>query len=301
MTTRKQAWAEEKVPWNKTLIDEITPPNINNIFRQIYGKFSNDYLLINHIPEEQVLANPDSGNPYIYIGLKNDNNLFGDYLKQITFNRGESISNTPYNRNCVNKFKLYIMSIISNYKTGDSSLHKLINEEISKGANFDLQKVVGILGMPPIIPVKPPVIAPQVKGPVIASDDMFELQIYREFGIKCSGGKECYNEIADKFYKYNEKEISTRSRDLIREVYVNVFDYITGSDVPLIGKEGAYTSCIKKTYNALRDLNVHLKVFIGARTMAYFNIAKLITIINNIRIEVNKSVNIQSKETIPNI
>ena len=299
--TRRQAWAEDKVPWNKKLIDIVTPPNINNYFCQIYDKFFKDYILVK--PPIKPKDNTDSTNPFIYIGLKNDNNLFGDYvIKVTTINRAEFIDNTPYNRDCVNQFKLYIMSIIANYETAGSTLHKSIHEEIKKGDNFNLQEVVKILDMKPIVPVKPQ-IAP-VKPPPNIDPNILELQIYKEFGIKCTTGKECYNEIADEFYRRNEGIILTRSRDLIRDVYHNVFMYITGSDVPHLGnKEVAYTKCIKDTRTALILLNTELKghPFTGARTGGFFNIKEMIIIINSIREQVNKSVIIASKQYIEEI
>ena len=302
--TRRHAWAEDKVPWNTKLIDDTISPNINNYFCQIYNKFFKDYILVN--PPIKAKDTPDLTNPLIYIGLKNHNNLFGDYvIKDTTINGAEFIDNTPYNRNCVNQFKLYIMSIMANYKTDGSTLHNLINAEISKGLEFDLQKVVSILRMPPIIPVKPP-IAP-VKPPPLNTllvGDLFKLEIYKEFGVKCTTAGECSKSIAEKFYTLNEGSKLVISNELIRNLYVTIFDYITGGDDLIIAfgnKTSAYITCIGKASKALTALNKELDDFVGVRTRVDFNIKKLIIGINSIRKEVNKSINVDSLLYIPEI
>ena len=253
--TRRHAWAEDKVPWNTKLIDDTISPNINNYFCQIYNKFFKDYILVN--PPIKAKDTPDLTNPLIYIGLKNHNNLFGDYvIKDTTINGAEFIDNTPYNRNCVNQFKLYIMSIIANYKTDGSTLHNLINEEISKGLKFDLQKVVEILGMRPIKPtpvIEAPVIAAPAKPPrpgaVLNSDNMtdeqIELYIYREFAVKCSlSHNECDTDydayyasengraasFMPDFIKLDALEKTKKTEKPIRNIYLNLSEYITGTE-----------------------------------------------------------------------
>jgi hypothetical protein len=300
----------EDKPWNTKAIEGKTTRgevDINSIFNNIVKVLLASYKAkYKQTPEQVATEQADSVNPHIYIGLKkNDDLLFGDIIKNPPQVDGFVIDNTPYNRNFINKSKLYIMSIISNYKTGDSSLHKLINAEISKGANFDLQKIVKILGMPPIIPVKAPV---KPLRPVISSENMLELQIYKEFGVKCTTNKECYNDIANKFYKLNknenENEITKASRDLIRNFYVTIFDYITGSDdlISTFGnKDAAYNTCMNKALNALKELNKELHDFIGARTMIDFNIKKLIIGINSIRKKINESLYITLDKYIPEI
>ena len=310
--TRRHAWAEDKVPWNTKLIDDTISPNINNYFCQIYNKFFKDYILVN--PPIKAKDTPDLTNPLIYIGLKNHNNLFGDYvIKDTTINGAEFIDNTPYNRNCVNQFKLYIMSIIANYKTDKMTLHNLIYDEIKKGADFNLEEVVKILDIPlivrekPLTPVKPPpVIEAPVKPPLntLLVDDLFELQIYKEFGVKCTTAGECSKSIAEKFYTLNEGSKLVISNELIRNLYVTIFDYITGGDDLIIAfgnKTSAYITCISKASKALTALNKELDDFVGVRTRVDFNIKKLIIGINSIRKEVNKSINVDSLLYIPEI
>jgi hypothetical protein len=302
--TRKIAWANSnsnsntRKVWNTKAIEGKTTRgevDINSIFNNIVKALLASYKYT-QTTEQQI----DTVNPHIYIGLKkNDELLFGDVIVRPPQGDGYVIDNTPYNRNFVNKCKLYIMSIMANYKYGDTSLHKSINDEINNGPEFNVDVIRRILDIP--VPEKPPVIC---KKPVIEPELMLELQIYKEFGVKCTTAKECYNDIADKFYELNKDEIRTRSRELIRNLYVTIFDYITGSDdlISAFGnKETAYTTCMNKAFNALTELNKEAHDFIGARTKIDFNIKKLITGINSIRKKINESLYIKSTSYINDI
>ena len=251
----------------------------------------------------------------IFIGLIDKDTLFGTTVKQsnggivkdIHLKTALYINFNDYNVKYVNQFKLYIMSIMANYPIQkDSNIYKQIKPLLNP---LKIPEIMKILSVEQVAPVCKPAPALPPPPPVATVNDeiMFELQIYKEFGIKCSGGKECYNEITDNFYKFNEGAIpnlKSSNNELIRNIYVNIFDYITGSEVPTIGsKDYAYTTCITKTHKSIKDLNEKLKKdeFIGARTKSYFNISKLVKHINIIRIEVNKSVKIDVNQYIPEI
>jgi hypothetical protein len=273
---------------------------ITSISDETIGTYIDTYISLKKTNPEQV----DLKNMlYIYIGLIDQNGvIFGhnSIPKTQGINSKLFILDTPYNRRHINKFKLHIMSIMANYTLKNG--HTLLTDLDTPIKALDIPKIIEILEIKEdsTLAVKPP-------PTPLQNDDIIELYIYREFGIKCSGGKECYNEITDNFYKLNEGTIpnlKSSNNELIRNLYVNIFDYITGSEVPTIGnKESAYTSCIMKTHKSITDLNSKLNKdeFIGSRTKYYFNIKKLIMRINIIRIEVNKSVNIKSTEKIPDI
>ena len=303
-TSRSTSNIVEDKPWNTKAIDGKTTRgevDINSIFNNIVKILLASYKAkYKQTPEQVATEQPDSVNPHIYIGLKkNDDLLFGGVIVNLPQGDGFVIDNTPYNRNFINKSKLYIMSIISNYKTDGSTLHKLINAEISKGANFDLQKVVGILGMPPIIPVKAPP-PPVIEAPVISSDDMFELDIYREFAVKCSNSGECANYDAEykimldtiperklimpQFKLINqEKSLVKRPNGTIRNLYVFIAEYITGT-------EGAGSDPITAILEAVKEIieSSTKKEFFGFKTSKIFDINRLILKLIEIRELVRK-------------
>jgi hypothetical protein len=284
-----------------------SPDSINTDFANSF-KYYFDTLKVrtNYIFTEYV-------DDLLFIGLIENDIIFGTTVKQIDDGLVKQlnlitvlyIKLTDDNVKLVNQFKLYIMSIMANYPIQkDSNIYKQIKPLLNP---LKMPEIMKILDIKPDVPVcKPPPALPP-PPPKVNDEIMFELQIYKEFGIKCSGGKECYNEITDNFYKFNEGEIpnlKSSNNELIRNIYVNIFDYITGSEVPTIGsKDYAYTTCITKTHKSITDLNEKLKKdeFIGARTRSYFNISKLVKHINIIRIEVNKSVKIDIKQYIPEI
>jgi hypothetical protein len=296
----------EDKPWNTKAIEGKTTRgevDINSIFNNIVKVLLSSYKAkYKQTLEEKATEQTDTINPHIYIGLKkNDDLLFGGVIVNPPQGDGFVIDNTPYNRNFINNSKLYIMSIMANYKTDGSTLHNLINAEISKGLEFDLQKVVSILRMPPIIPVKPP-IAP-VKPPPLNTllvGDLFKLEIYKEFGVKCTTAGECSKSIAQSFYILNEGYISVISNELIRNLYVTIFDYITGSDdlISAFGnKKTAYITCRGKASKALTAFTSLNKMdFVGVRTKVDFNIKKLIIGINDIRKDVNEYINVEANE-----
>ena len=280
--------------------DNIDILTINTYFYNFFMFYLKKYNL-------QYEKNIGGTPKYIYIGFiepETTNIIFGTTDLEREFgSAGDNkltIQDNDTNRSLVNQCKLYIMSIMANYdieKNGkDTNIYKefepLLNP-LKMPEIIDLLKIEAVVCKPP----PPPVFK-------VNDEIMLELQIYKEFGVKCTTAKECYNDIADKFYEYNKDEIRSRSRDLIRNLYVTIFDYITGSDdlISAFGnKESAYTTCMNKAFNALTELNKELHDFIGARTKIDFNIKKLIIGINSIRQPINESLNIKSTSYIKEI
>jgi len=306
----------EDKPWNTKAIDGTTlmgQVDINLFFNRIVKALLSSYNgTYKQTPDEKATEQRDTENPHIYIGLKKYNILFGDIIQNTRQGDNFVIDNTPYNRNFINNSKLYIMSIMANYKTDGSTLHNLINAEISKGLKFDLQKVVEILGMRPIKPtpvIEAPVIAAPAKPPrpgaVLNSDNMtdeqIELYIYREFAVKCSlSHQECDIDY-DSYYASPDGRLASSMPDFIslvelektkktdkpiRNIYVNLSEYITGTEG---GQLISIGEPIDKVITALNSLYFFYKdkekatQFYAFNTPIIFNLNKLIEISIRIR------------------
>lgn len=266
------------------------PETINQDFASLF-KY---YLSSNDIKKDNFLTVNDDDVDIIYIGLKeNENIIFGDIIKQyrdgliieIKFKELLHIKNTPENINFVNQFKLHMMSIMANYTLNGHKLLIELNDPIKK---LDYSAIMKLLEIKEVPVVKPPP-AP------LQNDDMLELYIYREFGIKCILKGECYKSIETKFFQNNPNIQRNKLKEsTFRDLYVNLFDYITGSEISVFSKEKGLLSCVEKIDVALKDLKIILTeyVFNGARTNYKFNIKTLITCMNNIRVKVNASLEI---------
>ncbi len=234
---------------------------------------------------------PDDKTEYIYTGLSHvDSNIvFGDVIGSKVLVTHKELK-TDKNREIINKFKLHIMSIMANYPiklvTKDSYVYKEITPLLNP---INIPKIMDILKIPAIVkPVAPP-------ASNLSDNDMLELNIYKEFGIKCILKGECYKYIEGKFFHNNPTIKRNQLKDsTFRDLYVNLFDYITGSEISVFSKEKGLLSCVEKIDVALKDLKPLLTeyVFNGARTNYKFNIKTLIKCMNDIRVKVNTSLEI---------
>lgn len=255
---------------------------INDSFCQLFLFF----LKTQNLQYEKTKISVDK--KYIYTG-------FIDPITHIIFGSSDitdkpttliqvTIDDTPLNRQLVNQFKLHMMSIMANYTLqGGTTLYERINPLLNPLKIPDIMKVLEIKEVP---------VVPQV---VKVNDDMLELYIYREFGIKCILKGECYKSIETKFFQNNPNIQRNKLKEsTFRDLYVNLFDYITGSEISVFSKEKGLLSCVEKIDVALKDLKIILteNVFNGARTNYNFNIKTLITCMNNIRVKVNASLEI---------
>ena len=275
------------------------------------------HYLRNNLLNKQ-LNNTPSNNKKIFIGFNKSNTyIFGNndipIADTITIDQALFIDDIPINRTYVNQFKLYIMSIMADYPIQKDGKNTNIYKEITTLLNpLKIQDIMELLGIdalpapapPAALPPAPPAALPPAPPPVskVNDDDMLELYIYREFGIKCILNGECFKLIDSKFYT-NNPNITRNSlnESPFRDLYVNMFEYITGSEGSLISKEKGLLSCVDKIDIALKNfkkilINVH--VFKGPRTNHEFNVIKLIIRINIIRKEVNSSVGITGQHHI---
>jgi len=242
----------------------------------------------------------------IYIG-------FYDELHKITFGSvldfAKTTTHTSFNHETlfyititdkgniiVNKFKLYIMSVIANYNMdGQKSLYDILKEPINKYTD-DTTEIKGILSMKPVNappesvnappePVNAPPEPVKALTPSQSDDDILELMIYREFGVKCANRGQCL--------KYDEKyglllESTTgiknfdASKWYIFNIYNNIFEYISGT-------EGGTSSFIKIITSFDYIYNQSKKnEYYGFNTKKTFNIIKLLLKIKEIRKKVRE-------------
>jgi hypothetical protein len=269
--------------------DKIDITQVNSYFYKLFMF----YLIQHELQYEKIITKDPT---YIFIGLieqEERNIIFG--TRNLNREIGSAVSNkltiddTPSNIKLVNQFKLYIMSIMANYTLSNgNTLFKDLDAPIKA---LDIPKIIEILEITEIkedatVSVKPP--PPQ-------NDDMLELHIYKEFGIKCILKGECYKNIDEKFFKNNPTiKRGALKESTFRDLYVNLFEYITGSEISVFSKEKGLLSCVEKIDVALKDLKTILTgdEFNGPRTSYKFNIKTLIPHINKIRGVVNKSLEI---------
>ncbi len=247
---------EASAPWNSQLLQHTigssTTGDINILFDRSYKNFLRSYQVKYPMSSEETKEPSDR---FIFTGLKiNDNILFGDLVNSADDGQNCTDINNSYHRKVVQMFKLYIMSIISNYPYKGTTSHQLINAEINNGKKFNLQAVKDILDVPVIQPPAIPPVKPS--RPPMSSDDSLELQIYREFGVKCPSDHACmtydgkyyanYKKLFPNFV-FNDKNktepdlgdiIERRGRGNVefnpdiqlRNLYVNIEEYITGNE-----------------------------------------------------------------------
>jgi hypothetical protein len=195
------------------------------------------------------------------------------------------IENNDTNIIVVKKFKLHIMSIMANYTLSNGhTLFTDLGDPINK---LDLPTIIKILEIKEdekAAPVLPP------PTPPLQNDDMIELQIYREFGVKCTLARECHNKIKDNFFKNNNiKEHDSTMDEHIRNLYVNAFDYITGSEMalPMIKSKDKVLldgiGYIEKAIIAIYEKLNKDKYFNGARTNIRFDITTILSYFDKIR------------------
>lgn len=279
---------------------------LNNDFAQIFLS----YLTIHkEQPDKNILGT----SKYIYIGLCdiNDILIFGttdiDNKPTTTTNKTSStnqltIDDKPNNRILINKFKLYIMSIMANYKINDTSLYKKLEPFISP--DIKMPEIMKILSVEPLPVCKPaPALPPPPPVAKVNDDDMLELNIYREFGVKCTTQfstsscvkydndyKSYWNNKSNPYKIEFDKNITevnkstfTNARpqlfkreEQFRNLYVNMFEYITGTEGNNSGFEYIIIS--------LRYLKfISNDIFYGFKSELKINIDKLVSIVNKLR------------------
>ena len=211
------------------------------------------------------------------------------------------ITITPESTIVVNKFKLYIMSVMANYNMdGQKSLYDRLQAPINTYSN-DPNVIMKELNMELVKAPPKPVNAPpdpvNALGPSQSDDDILELNIYKEFGVKCTlDGGECHGKIKDDFIIKNNLTKHTKIEGYIRDLYVNVFDYITGSEIPIklvTNRTQAIQKSITNIEKAISYIYKQMKkspTFIGARTELRLEFNTLLKIFNLIRKDVNKSI-----------
>ena len=284
---------------------DIDTDKLNNDFAQIFLSY---LTKTNEKPEKNRLGT----NKYIYIGFHdiNDILIFGttdiDNKPTTTTNKTSStnqltIHDTPNNRILINKFKLYIMSIMANYKIKDTSLYKTLEPLISPVINMpEIMKILSVEPLPVCKPTLPPPPPPVVK---VNDDDMLELNIYREFAVKCTTQfstsscvkydndyKSYWNnksnphkidfdkiitEVNKSAFTYARPQLFKRDEQF-RNLYVNMFEYITGTEGNNSGFEYIIIS--------LRYLKfISNDTFYGFKSELKINIDKLVSMLNLLR------------------
>lgn len=289
---------------NKKLMGGVNTDIIDHN-KNFYNLFINFLKTILHYDTSAIknLFHRD-GKPKIFVGFIDSTTdkveiLFGTVtvpLSNTTF-----IDDIEPNKDLINKFKLYMMSIMSNYSIKKDGIDTTIYNEIKEllHSNNQISKIGELLKIEPPAPeCKPPPLPeckPSPPPPKVNDDDMLELHIYKEFGIKCILKGECHKNIDEKFFNNNPTiKRNGLKESTFRDLYVNLFEYITGSEISVFSKEKGLLSCVEKIDVALKDLKTILTggVFNGPRTKYPFNIKTLITHINKIRVKVNESLEI---------
>ena len=281
----------------------LDPDKLNNNFAQIFLSYLTK-------TNEKTEKNKLGTSKYIYIGFHdiNDILIFGttdiDNKPTTTTNKTSStnqltIDDTPKNRILINKFKLYIMSIMANYKINDTNLYKKLEPLISPDIN--VPEIMNILE--PDVPVCKPAPAVPPPPPKVNDDDMLELNIYREFAVKCTtqfstsscvkydNDYKSYWNIKsnphkiefDKIITEGNKSAFTNARpqlfkrdEQFRNLYVNMFEYITGTEGNNSGFEYIIIS--------LRYLKfISNDTFYGFKSELKINIDKLVSMLNLLR------------------
>lgn len=228
--------------------------NLNIQFREVIktmlGTFG--YILLD--------TSDDTTKQYIYIGLITNTDKTGNYIsfgKEISENevsekkvpRDFLIPNSHVNRMCIYYIGWYFFDILYP-KARDSALTGTIkgwikeNKPTTKTVTVTVTAPAAKCPPPPEPAAKPAAEAepPLAAKPapciqIMSADDKLELDIYREFSVKCSSGKgECikYNE---KYTKTNAfideallKKLTDSKQFPIRDLYVNMMEYITGNE-----------------------------------------------------------------------
>ena len=218
--------------------------NLNIQFREVImsmlGTFG--YILLD--------TSDDTTKQYIYIGLITNTDKTGNYIsfgKEISENevsekkvpREFLIPNSHTNRMCIYYIGWYFFDILYP-KARDAVLVGDFKGWIQQNPPTIVTKTVTVekpaAKCPP--PPEPPLAAkPAPCIQIMSADDKLELDIYREFSVKCSSGKgECikYNE---KYTKTNAfideallKKLTDSKQFPIRDLYVNMMEYITGNE-----------------------------------------------------------------------
>ena len=270
---------------NKKLMGGVSLDIIdhNKNFYNLFINFLETILQYNTSAIQKLFKS--DGNPKIFVGFIDTIDkveiLFGTVA--VTYPRSNTtfIDNTEDNKELVNKFKFYMMSIMSNYSIKKDGIDTTIYNEIKKllHSNNQISKIAELLQIEPPSPeckpppspeCKPPP-APECKPPPpkVNDDDMLELHIYKEFGIKCILKGECHKNIDEKFFNNNPTiKRNGLKESTFRDLYVNLFEYITGSEISVFSKEKGLLSCVEKIDVALKDLKTILTggVFNGPRT-----------------------------------
>jgi hypothetical protein len=274
---------------------------INNNFRDLFMLYlSNQEPKLNY--DKGIIT---SSKGTIYVGFNDTvtKDTFGIIRKvgDIKDTNCENIKNyivdTTLNKSLVNQCKLYIMSNIANYTLSNG--HTLFTDLDEPIKALDIPKIIEILE------VKEDEKAAPVLSPVskVNDDDMLELQIYREFGVKCTtqfSTSSCFKydeEYKDYWIKKanpnkidfkkvlsdDEKQKITgagaklfKQPEQLRNLYVNMFEYITGTE----GNNSGFET-IRYALHYLKMISNN--TFYGFKSGLIINIDKLIDIVNKIR------------------
>jgi hypothetical protein len=284
---------------NKKMLGGSARTTLNKDANSINQDFADSFKYYFQELKVRMDYNVSDEEDLIFIGLIDKDTLFGTTVKQSTggivkyihLKTALYINFKDDNVKRINQFKLYIMSIMANYPLqGGNSLYTKITPLLNP---LKISEIMKILDIPEDIKASLP-----VKPPPLQNYDLLTLNIYREFGVKCTlDGGECHGKIKDDFI--NKNQPLTREpiiEGYIRDLYVNVFDYITGSEMPIklvMNRKQAIQKSInniEKAISYIYDKMNNSLTFIGARTSVKFEFKTLLQIFNIIRKDVNNSI-----------
>lgn len=285
-------------------------------------------VIFGYIPKYNVTDKEDGDdkvNPNIYIGLiKTGSSKYISFGKEISDKEASDneiptqflIPNSHTNRMCIYYIGWYFFDILYP-KARDAVLVGDFKGWIQRNPPTTKTVTVTVTAPAAECHVPPPAAAPcpEAKPPpcpklplaakpapcpppaeciqIMSADDKFELQLYREFSVKCSSGKgECikYNE------KYNDtnahidvgllKKLTDSKQFPIRDLYVNMMEYITGNE--------GMGNPMNKILEAFKMIGMitnetYKKKFYWIKLNEMVDIKKLLDMSINIRNKVRKS------------
>ena len=186
---------------NKKMLGGSARTTLNKDANSINQDFADSFKYYFQELKVRMDYNVSDEEDLIFIGLIDKDTLFGTTVKQSTggivkyihLKTALYINFKDDNVKRINQFKLYIMSIMANYPLqGGNSLYTKITPLLNP---LKISEIMKILDIPEDIKASLP-----VKPPPLQNYDLLTLNIYREFGVKCTlDGGECHGKIKDDF------------------------------------------------------------------------------------------------------